>query len=180
MKFTIIACMDVNRVIGYNNTIPWHVPSDLKRFKALTTNKTVVMGRKTYESIGKPLPNRTNIVVTSSSLMKNQESLHFVSSFEKAIELAKSLETKTNNECFIIGGASLYETALKDVVDTIYLTMLDFESSNGDVFFPVFNKEDWTCVCSEPYIDEKSTIHYVFLILQRKGSNVEETTIVKT
>ena len=122
----IIVAMSKNRVIGNNNTLIWHLPEDLKRFKALTTGNTIVMGRKTYESIGKPLPNRRSIIITRDTNYK-VDGCEVVNSLEEALELS-------NNNCFIIGGGEIYRQAL-DKADRIYLTRInkDFE---GDTTFP--------------------------------------------
>lgn len=122
----IIVAMSKNRVIGNNNTLIWHLPEDLKRFKALTTGNTIVMGRKTYESIGRPLPNRRSIIITRDTNYK-VDGCEVVNSLEEALELS-------NNNCFIIGGGEIYRQAL-DKADRIYLTRInkDFE---GDTTFP--------------------------------------------
>jgi len=121
-----------NRIIGKNNKLPWHFSSDLKHFKQLTTGQTIVMGRKTFESIGKPLPNRQNYVV-SKLPREDKDGLRFFTSIDDALE-----EVPTPN-CYIIGGASLYEQTI-NMIDGIYLTMInqDFE---GDAYYPEIPKE---------------------------------------
>ena len=117
---SIIVATSKNRVIGNNNSLIWKLPADLKRFKQITTDNTIVMGRKTYESIGKPLPNRRNIIITRDTnyLVDNCE---VVNSLEEALMLC-------NNECFIIGGGEIYKQSI-DISDKIYLTLVqeDFE-----------------------------------------------------
>ena len=127
----IIVAMSKNRVIGNANTLIWHLPEDLKRFKQLTTGNTIVMGRKTYESIGRPLPNRRSIIITRDTNYK-VDGCEVVNSLEEALELS-------NNNCFIIGGGEIYRQAL-DKADRIYLTRInkDFE---GDTTFPEIG--DW-------------------------------------
>lgn len=127
----IIVAMSKNRVIGNANTLIWHLPEDLKRFKELTTGNTIVMGRKTYESIGRPLPNRRSIIITRDTNYK-VDGCEVVNSLEEALELS-------NNNCFIIGGGEIYRQAL-DKADRIYLTRInkDFE---GDTTFPEIG--DW-------------------------------------
>lgn len=126
----LIAAYDRNRVIGYQGTIPWHLPDDLEHFKKLTSHHTVIMGRRTYESIGHPLPERTNIII-STTLHLNEPNCFTVSSIDEAIDTAK------DDTIFFIGGATIYKEALA-LVDTMYITEIDaiFE---GDTFFPSFN-----------------------------------------
>ena len=123
--------MSKNRVIGDSNTLIWHLPEDLKRFKQLTTGNSIVMGRKTYESIGKPLPNRRNIIITRNSdyLVDGCE---VVNSLEEAFLL-------TDSDCFVIGGGEIYKQALGKA-DQIYLTLIDKEY-DGDTQFPEIG--DW-------------------------------------
>lgn len=127
MLYHIVAIAK-NRVIGKDNKLPWHFPADLKHFKKRTTGSTVIMGRKTYESIGKPLPNRENFVLSRGLFQSDKENLHYFSSIEEALK-----KVKTEN-AFIIGGADLYHQTLEKV-DGIYLTRInaDFE---GDTFYP--------------------------------------------
>jgi dihydrofolate reductase len=136
-----IVAIGKNRVMGYGNGLLWHIPDDLKRFKALTMGHPVIMGRKTFESIvamlGKPLPGRTNIVITrtSTSLSINDPNVIVVNSIEDALTKAKEIDKK---EIFIIGGAQIYEQALLHV-ERLYLTIIDDEKE-GDVFFPEYKK----------------------------------------
>jgi dihydrofolate reductase len=127
----IIVAMSKNRVIGNNNELIWKLSSDLKRFKELTTSHPVVMGRKTYESISRPLPNRRNIIITRNSEYE-VEGCETVSSLEEALLL-------TNNDCFIIGGGEIYKQSL-EVADKIYLTLVHQEFE-GDTQFPELGKE---------------------------------------
>lgn len=122
----IIVAMSKNRVIGNDNKLIWRVKSDMKRFKELTTNNTVVMGRKTYDSIGRPLPNRRNIIITRNNKLEIT-GCEVVSSLEEALLLC-------NNNCFIIGGGEIYKQAI-DISDRIYLTLIHSEFE-GDTFFP--------------------------------------------
>ncbi len=138
---TIIAAIAKNGVIGKNGVIPWHFSKDLQNFKRLTRGNIVIMGRKTFESIGKPLPNRTNIVV--SSTLKTVPGIIIRSSFQGALHLAQ----KVGREIFIIGGASLYELAIP-LADRMILTHIpqDYE---GDTFFPKINKANWKLLFTE-------------------------------
>lgn len=134
-KLSIIVAMSSNRVIGVNNTLPWHISDDLKHFKSLTTGHTIIMGRKTYESIGRPLPNRRNIVI-SRNTEASYEGAEVVHSIEDAFSICKN-----DNEVFVIGGSNIYEQALS-LVDYIYITEIK-KSFSGDAFFPEINKQMW-------------------------------------
>ncbi len=121
-RISMIAAIGKNRELGAGNELLWRIPDDLKRFKALTMGHPIIMGRKTFESIGKPLPGRTNLVVSRSSL-----------SLEDAIAQAKKLDTQ---EVFIIGGAQIYEQALP-YADRLYLTVID-DTKEADAYFPAY------------------------------------------
>jgi len=129
----IIVAMSKNKVIGNANTLIWHLPEDLKRFKQLTTGNTIVMGRKTYESIGRPLPNRRSIIITRDTNYK-VDGCEVVNSLEEALELS-------NNNCFIIGGGEIYRQAL-DKADRLYITKIEKEFE-GDTTFPSFINGEW-------------------------------------
>ncbi len=131
-KISIIVAITTNRGIGKNNGLLWHIPEELKRFREITTGHAIIMGRKTYESIGRPLPNRTNIVITRDPDFKAEGCL-VVDSIEKAIEEAKKVE---DSELFIIGGGQIYNASLK-LADNLYITIVqgDFEPT---VFFPEY------------------------------------------
>ena len=131
---SIIVAYSKNRVIGNKGKIPWKIKGEQLWFKELTLNHTVIMGRKTYESIGKPLDNRLNIVV-SSTLFFDEDNLKTARSLNEAISLANS------EEVFIIGGQQLYEEAIT-IADTLYITEIDIEVE-GDTFFPEFNENNY-------------------------------------
>ncbi len=153
----IIVAISKNRVIGSNNQLLWKLSSDLKRFKELTTDNPIVMGRKTYESIGKPLPNRRNIIITRNNDYK-VEGCETVSSLEEALLL-------TGNSCFIIGGGEIYRQSI-DIADKIYLTLVhkDFE---GDTTFPELGKE-WAKISRKDFkADEKNECDYSFIEYER-------------
>ena len=140
-KISIIVAMATNRVIGINNSLPWHISDDLKRFKQLTTGSTIIMGRKTYESIGNALPNRTNIVVS------RQKNLHYpdvivCDSIEDAIS-----QVDDRHDIFIIGGAQIYEQALP-FANHMFVTHVD-RDIKGDVFFPEYNEKHWKIISAE-------------------------------
>lgn len=140
-KITLIACIDKNNAIGYKNELLFKIPDDLKRFKELTTGKTVIMGRKTYMSIGKPLPNRQNIILTHQEnidLPDNQNKVYIAKTIEEALKFA-------NNEIFIIGGESVYRQFLP-YTDELLLTEVDGEVVHADAFFPDINKNDWKLI----------------------------------
>lgn len=142
-KLSLIVAVADNNVIGMDNKMPWHIPADFKHFKEITMGKPCIMGRKTYESIldqlGKPLPGRTSIVVSRSSY--THAGCLSAASLEEAIEKAKA-ESATADEIMIIGGAQIYELALKNkLANRIYLTRVH-QSPEGDAFFPEFGA-DW-------------------------------------
>jgi len=149
----IIAAMSKNRVIGDSNALIWHLPEDLKRFRQLTTGNVIVMGRKTYESIGKPLPNRRNIIITRD-LDYSAEGCEVVSSLEEALLLS-------NSDCFIIGGGEIYRQAI-DIADRIYLTLIDKEFE-GDTSFPEI--KDWVEVSCEDFSNDD--FKYSFIQYER-------------
>lgn len=153
----IIVAMSKNRVIGNNNQLIWKLSSDLKRFKELTTNNPVVMGRKTYESIGRPLPNRRNIIITRNTEY-SVEGCEIVSSLEEALLL-------TNNDCFIIGGGEIYTQSL-EVADKIYLTLVNKEFE-GDTTFPELPRA-WYISKQEKFLaDDKNPHNYSFIIYEK-------------
>lgn len=129
----MIVAYDLNRCIGANNTIPWHLPEDMKFFKEMTVGKTVIMGRKTYESIGRPLPNRRNLVV--SKTMVPSPGIDVYNSLANCLAFGL-LDTE---EAWIIGGAQIYEQALNfNCIDNLYITEI-FKTVNGDTYFPMLN-----------------------------------------
>ena len=130
-----IVAMSENRVIGRNNQLPWHLPADLKHFKAITTGHPILMGRKTYESIGKPLPNRTNFVITRDASFQAPGCI-VVTSLEAALQQAAELQAK---ELFIIGGAQIYQQAMP-IIQRLYLTIVH-QQFEGDAFFPEFDAQ---------------------------------------
>lgn len=151
MKITIVAAIASNNVIGQKNSLPWDIPEDLKRFKQLTSGHTILMGRKTYDSIGRPLPNRTNIVMTKDTNYQ-KEGVEIVFDEREALNLIKDL----NQEVFIIGGSKIYELFEPWATSLIITRVLkDFE---GDAFFPNINWNNWLIKNKEEFLDEKSGI----------------------
>lgn len=162
MTIALIAAMGTNRAIGFGNKLPWYLPDDLKRFKAITSGHPVIMGRKTYESIGRPLPNRANFVVTKNSQFQAQ-GCTVCSSIEEAIELAKKIDSQ---EIFIIGGSEIYALGLP-YANKMYLTFVD-TAPDGDVYFPEFNEKEWEVVSSETHEqDDKHPWSFEFKELVR-------------
>lgn len=139
---SIIAAVAQNGVIGDRNALLWHISEDMKHFKTLTTGHPVVMGRKTWESLGRPLPNRTNVVITRQAV--EIPGCRVVHSLEEAMALFAADE-----EIFIIGGAQIYAEALP-VADRLYLTRVEHDYE-GDTRFPVWNEQEWQLVASESF-----------------------------
>lgn len=170
MKFSLIVALAENRVIGIDNKLPWYLPNDLKYFKQVTMGKTIVMGRKTYESIGKPLPGRTNIIITRQvgyQAPNANDSVKVVASLEAARELAESIALiNGQDETMIIGGAEIYSQALT-LVDRMYLTEVHAEVE-GDAFFPTFDRSAWQEVAREDFAAEgPNPYNYSFVVYER-------------
>ena len=146
MIISAIVAYGNNREIGENNQIPWYLPNDLKWFKKTTLNHHVLMGRKNFESMGKPLPKRTNIVVTRNPFFLATGCL-VVHSVEEGIELALSHEV---DELFIIGGEQIYRYCIP-FYDKLYLTEIDIDVPNADTFFPEIDLSNFTCLSSTHY-----------------------------
>lgn len=159
MDISLIAAMAADRVIGKDNHLPWQVSTDLKHFKALTIGKPVIMGRKTYESMGRPLPDRKNIIISRNANF-DAPGCQVASSLEAAIDLAKPAP-----EIMIIGGAQLYQQALP-IANRMYLTLLDLQI-DGDTFFPAWPATQWQVTIEENFVDEKSGISGTFLTLEK-------------
>ncbi|MEE9452206.1 MAG: type 3 dihydrofolate reductase [Gammaproteobacteria bacterium] len=158
---SIIAALSQNYVIGHNNQLPWHLSADLRHFKKLTLGKPIVMGRKTFVSIGKPLPGRKNIVVSRDKNF-HAEGILVVNSLDAAIEAAADAP-----EIMITGGSVLFEQAMP-LVSRMYLTFIakDFE---GDVFFPQWDKQQWHEVSREDHLQNADNpLSYSFVTLQKK------------
>lgn len=159
-----IAAMSKNLAIGKDNQLLWHIPDDFRHFKETTMGKPIIMGRKTYESLGKPLPGRTNIVITSKPESITGDVM-IVSSVDEAITKAKEIATQTNvDEIFIIGGGQIYEAALPQTA-RIYLTVVNQEY-DGDTFFPKLKADEW----EERIIQSaEEPVPYMIGILERKS-----------
>ncbi|MCG9711531.1 type 3 dihydrofolate reductase [Shewanella insulae] len=159
MKIAMIAAMANNRVIGKDNQMPWHLPEDLRHFKQMTLGKPVVMGRKTFESIGRPLPGRHNLVVSRQKDLVI-EGVTCVTSFEQAKEVVKGCE-----ELVVIGGGQLYAELLPQA-DSLYLTEINLDVE-GDTHFPDWDDGSWQCLNSESHINDKG-LEYRFINLVKK------------
>lgn len=163
MIVSAIVAFSENYVIGANNKLLWHLPADLKRFKNLTTNHTIIMGRKTFDSIGKALPNRTNIIITRDKNWKF-EGVISVSNFEEAIEIAKQ---NNESETFVIGGGQIYDQNFQKF-DKLYVTKIE-KFYEGDTFFPIILENHWEIIESIlGVLDDKNTIPHVFVNYIRK------------
>jgi dihydrofolate reductase len=161
MKISLIVAMASNRVIGLNNKMPWHLSADLKKFKKITMGSPILMGRKTYESIGRPLPGRTNIII-SRNLDYQQDGCLVFNDLNAAL---KKIGENTV-EIFIIGGSDLYQSILP-VANTIYLTLINQEFQ-GDTFFPEIDFNDWSEVEREDIIDDyDADFNYSFLKFEK-------------
>lgn len=159
---SFIWAMDMNRAIGFQNKLPWHLPEDLKFFKRVTMGHPVIMGRKTHESIGRLLPGRENIVLTRDPNFQS-DGIKVMHSVEEIFHYSR----ETNEELFVIGGAEIFNE-LFPVADKLYLTMIH-EEFQGDTYFPQFPIDDWKLVSSEKGItDEKNPYDFEFLIYERK------------
>lgn len=165
MKIAMIAAMAENRVIGADNDMPWHLPADLKHFKAVTLGKPVIMGRKTYESIGRALPGRPNIVITSNKEYSLSDAT-VVDSPESALGVAHVLG-EGSDEVMIIGGGTIYQAFLP-LADTLYLTHIEL-AVEGDTQFPDYQQAyQWNEVERVAHTsDEKNKHNYVFVTLQK-------------
>jgi dihydrofolate reductase len=165
-RIALIWAMARNRVIGRHNTLPWHLPADMKHFRELTTGHPVLMGRKTFESLGRPLPNRANIVITTDCLYAPQ-GVHVAHSLDEALALAAALMPPSDPMVFVIGGENLYAQMLPRA-DRLHLTLVDAEI-DGDAHFPEFDLEAWreTQRVAHP-ADDKNPFPCVFLTLERK------------
>ena len=158
MTLSLIAALDRHRAIGKGNALPWHLPADLKRFKALTLGKPVLMGRKTAESIGRALPGRRNLVLTRSGRVPF-DGMEAVASIEAAIAMA--------DEVCVIGGGEVYALALP-MATHLHLTHVDTLVEDADAFFPAFDPDDWRVVAREGHaIDDKHALAFEFVDYER-------------
>ena len=161
MHLSIIVAMGKNRVIGKNGMLPWHISSDLKNFKKITMGKPILMGRKTYESIGRPLPGRENIILTKN---KNYfaEGCIVKNTIDEGFLYCQKVP-----ELMIMGGAALYEQTLYKA-KRLYITEVN-ATTDGDVFFPEFDRNEWVEISRNSFeASENDDFDYIFKILERK------------
>lgn len=162
ITLSLIVAMAENSTIGRNNELPWRLSEDLKYFKSVTMGKPIVMGRKTFDSIGKPLPGRLNIVVTRNADWQNP-GVRVASSLEQAVAIAVE-ENLQGQEVMVIGGEEIYRTALEQA-DRLYITRVQAKVE-GDAFFPEYNESEWQEV-SRKQPESQSDIPYFFQVLER-------------
>lgn len=160
-ELALIAAVGENRVIGIENRLPWRLPDDLKRFKALTLGKPVLMGRKTWDSLGRPLPGRRNLVVTRQSSWVAEGAEAFAS-IDAAVAAAPDVQS-----VFVIGGGEIYTQALQQA-DVLYLTEVA-ASPDGDAHFPEFDRSVWREVSREAHVDAASGVHYAFVEYRKQA-----------
>lgn len=157
-NISIIVAIAKNWAIGLNNELLWHISADLKRFKALTTSHTIVMGRKTYDSIGRPLPNRRNVIISRDKNLK-LEGCEVYNSIQTALDALKN-----EDEIFVIGGAEIYKQTI-NIATKLYLTKVEKEYK-ADVFFPEIDFSEWKITSQENHLDQE--IPYSFINYELK------------
>jgi len=159
---SLIAAIGKNNELGKNNTLLWHLPDDMKHFKEITSLHPVIMGRKTFESIGKPLPNRRNIIITHDVKYK-KEGVEVAHSIAEALDLIKD----KNEEIFIIGGGELYKEFMP-IADKLYITHVEKEDKDADTFFPEIIPVVWNEISHiEHAKDEKNSFNYTFSVYEK-------------
>jgi dihydrofolate reductase len=159
---SLIAAIGKNNELGKDNTLLWHMPADMKHFREITSLHVVVMGRKTFESIGKPLPNRRNVIITHDIKYKKEE-VEIVHSLSETLNLFKN----KNEEVFIIGGAEIYKQFMP-IADKLYITHIDAEDKSANVFFPEIIPIVWNEISHEEHKkDEKNPYSYTFSIYEK-------------
>lgn len=171
MKCSLIVAMAKNQTIGIDNTLPWHLPNDLKYFKQVTMSKPIIMGRKTYESIGRPLPGRTNIAITRQSDYQ-ADGMVVVNTLEQALAKAEDISfVDGHEEVMVIGGAEIYQQALPQA-DRLYITHVHADVA-GDAFFPEVDWADWQEVQREDHqadpqgAEKRNPFDYSFVVYDR-------------
>lgn len=166
-RLALIAAVADNNCIGIGNKLPWYLPEDLKYFKAVTSGKAVIMGRTTFDSLGRPLPNRTNIVITRNPAFTAPEGVRVVHSLDEAIALAESVAfIDGSEEIIIMGGGQIYAEALPRV-DRMYLTEVK-KSVAGDAFFPEWNRHEWHETGRQDHHYEPAQTDYSFVVYDRR------------
>lgn len=164
---SLIVAVAENGCIGVDNKLPWYLPEDLRFFKRATTGKPIVMGRNTFESLGKPLPNRTNIVITRNPGFSAPAGVKIVHSLAEAIRVGEAVaHIDGGDEIVVIGGAQIYAEALPQI-DRMYITEVQ-KTVAGDAFFPAWDKTQWREVAREPQFYEPAQTHYSFVVYERR------------
>ena len=166
MKIAMIAAVAENNAIGINNKMPWYLPGDLRYFKGITMGKPIIMGRKTFDSLGRPLPGRTNIVITRDKAWQH-EGVRVVHSLDDAIALGENIALiNGNEEIMVIGGEQIYRMAL-DKADRLYLTRV-YQSFEGDAFFPEIDESQWQETSRQDLQSgDDEPLTYSYLVLDR-------------
>jgi len=163
MIISAIVAVAQNNVIGKNGAIPWYLPADLRFFKQTTLNHHVIMGRRSFDSIGRPLPKRTNVVITRDPFFIGTGCI-VAHSVEEALRIARD---HGETEAFIIGGGEIYRQSMP-FWDRLYLTRVDAAIEGGDAFFPQIDIDEWEIVASQAFpADEKNEFSYTFLRMDR-------------
>ena len=161
MRLSIVVAMGGNRLIGKDNHLPWHLPADLAFFKKLTTGNTILMGRKTFDSIGRPLPSRRNIIITRNTNIEIT-GCEVVNSIEEALSLVQG-----ETEVMVIGGAKLYQQILP-IADRLYITQIEGEF-DGDAYFPSYNEAEWSQISIDSREPDENNHHkYHFITFDRR------------
>ncbi len=165
MRISMMMAMDTRNLIGKEGGMPWHISSDLQYFKRVTMGKPVIMGRVTYDSIGRPLPGRANIVVTRNNQW-SVDGVRTAASLHEAYDVAR---TQSAEEMMVIGGASLCQAAMPDT-ERLYLTVIDHEFPDGDTWLDSFNWQDWTVTSVDKH-DETADggYRFAYYVLDRKS-----------
>jgi dihydrofolate reductase len=162
---TLIAATSTNNALGKDNQLVWHLPLDFKRFKTLTSEHYIIMGRKTFESFPKPLPNRTHVIITRNKNYEAPEGCIVVTSLEHAIEVCPK-----NEEVFIIGGGEIYKQSI-DIADKVELTRVH-TTVEADTFFPEIDPKKWEVVFEEQHLkDEKHAFDFTFITFIKANRN---------
>lgn len=160
LPLAMIAALANNRVIGLDNRMPWHLPADLKHFKAMTLGKPIIMGRKTWDSLGRPLPGRLNLVVSRQADLQLDGAETFTDLDAALVRAEQWAREQGADELMLIGGAQLYAQAL-DLAQRLHLTRIE-ANPEGDAFFPAFDENEWQCVDSQAHPAEGEAPAYRF------------------
>ncbi|MGA6105873.1 dihydrofolate reductase [Pseudomonas solani] len=166
LPLSLIAALAQNRVIGRDNQLPWHLPADLKHFKALTLGKPIIMGRKTWDSLGRPLPGRLNLVVSRQAGLQLEGAEVFASLEEAVVRAEAWAREEEAEEVMLIGGAQLYTQGLEHG-DRLYLTRVEL-APEGDAFFPEVSDADWHLASSIEHEASAETPAYAFQVWERR------------